>query len=90
MLCSDQWRSEAKSLPGPTLKVLPLLPLKFAFKNLKRKTIMFRVYLNLALGKKRCLSAFIVTCTLGLAVAGLCQGCSGVGAARTLFHYIKI
>jgi len=38
---SNQWRSEAKCLPGSTIKVPPFLPLKFAYKNLKWKKIMF-------------------------------------------------
>jgi len=37
-----------------------------------------QIGLKLALGEKCWLAAFIVTCTLGLAV-GLFQGCSGVG-----------
>jgi len=42
----DQWRSEAKCRPGPTIEVRPFPPLKFAYKNLKRKKIMFRAYLK--------------------------------------------
>jgi len=40
-----QWRSEAKCRPGPTIKVLPFPPLKFADKNFKWK-FMFRAYLK--------------------------------------------
>ena len=39
-----QWRSEAKCRPGPTIKVPAFPPLKFAYKNLKWKKIMFRDY----------------------------------------------
>jgi len=41
---SQQWRSEAKCRPGPSIKVPPFPPLKFAYKNLKWKKIMFRAY----------------------------------------------
>jgi len=41
-----QWRSEAKFRPGTTTKVPPFSPLKFAYKNLKWKKIMFRTYLK--------------------------------------------
>jgi len=49
LLCSkhgrDQhWRSKAKYRPGPTIKVPPFQPLKFAYKNFKWKKIMFRAY----------------------------------------------
>jgi len=32
---SPQWRSEAKCRPGPTIKVPPFPPLKFAYKIFK-------------------------------------------------------
>jgi len=41
----NQWRSEAKCRPGPTIKVPPFPPLKFDYKNLKRENIMFRAYI---------------------------------------------
>jgi len=42
----DQWRSKAESRPGPTIKVPPFPPLKFAFKNFKWK-FMFRADLKI-------------------------------------------
>jgi len=42
-----QWRSEAKYGPGPTIKVPLFPPLKFAYKTLKWKKIMFRAYLKI-------------------------------------------
>jgi len=35
LLYLEQWCSEAKCRPGPTIKVRPFLPLKFAYKTLK-------------------------------------------------------
>jgi len=35
MLPKTQWRSEAKCCQGPTIKVPPFPPFKFAYKNLK-------------------------------------------------------
>jgi len=37
----EQWRSKAKCRPGPTKKVPPFPPLKFAYKSFKWK-LMFR------------------------------------------------
>ena len=37
-----QWRSEAKFRPVPTVEVLLFPPIKFAYKSLKGKKIMFR------------------------------------------------
>jgi len=43
----SQWRSEAKCRPGPTIKLPPFPPLKFAFKNFIWK-FMFRANLNIS------------------------------------------
>jgi len=45
ILFYTQWRSEVKCCPGPTIKVLPFPPLKFAYKDFKWK-FMFRAYLK--------------------------------------------
>jgi len=42
----EQWRSEAKHHPGPTTKVSSFTPLKFPYKNLKWRKIIFRAYLK--------------------------------------------
>jgi len=44
---SQQWRSDAKGRPGPTIKVPPFPPLKSAYKILKCKKIMFRGYIRI-------------------------------------------
>jgi len=46
VLCHRQWRREAKCRPGPTKKVPSFSPLKFAYKNLKWKKVVFRTYLK--------------------------------------------
>jgi len=47
LLAALQWRSEAKCRPGPTIKVPLFPPLKFAYKNLKGKKIVFYSYLKI-------------------------------------------
>jgi len=42
----NQWRSEAKCRPGPTIKVPLLAPLKFE-NNLKLKKILCSAYLKI-------------------------------------------
>jgi len=44
---ATQWRSKAKCRPGPTIKVPPFPPLKFAYKNFKWK-FMFRANSKIA------------------------------------------
>jgi len=47
---SIQWCSKVKCRPGPTIKVAPFPPLKFAYKNFKWK-FMFRVNSKIGLIK---------------------------------------
>ena len=41
-----QCRSEAECRPGPTIKAPPFPPLKFVYKNVKGKKIVFHAYLT--------------------------------------------
>ena len=46
-LVYNQWRSEAKCRPEPTITFPPFSPLKFSCKNSKWKKTIFRAYLKI-------------------------------------------